>query len=111
MGMGNREFVIDGKDYKPGRIDASAKFGTTEDWVITNGSMMDHPFHIHTWPFQVIARSNGEPDPGWRDTVNVPMGQSVTIRIPFTGLTGTTVYHCHILDHEDLGMMATIQVL
>lgn len=110
MSMGDREFVIDGKSYEPGRIDAAARFGTTEDWVITNGSMMDHPFHLHTWPFRVVARSNGDPEPGWQDTVNVPMGQSVTIRIPFTGFAGRTVYHCHILDHEDLGMMATIEV-
>ena len=110
MSMGDGEFVIDGKSYEQGRIDAAVRFGTTEDWVITNGSMMDHPFHLHTWPFRVVARSDGDPEPGWQDTVNVPMGQSVTIRIPFTGFAGRTVYHCHILDHEDLGMMATIEV-
>lgn len=42
--------------------------------------------------------------------MNVPMGESATTRIPFDNVTGTSVYHCHILDHEDLGMMATLRV-
>jgi FtsP/CotA-like multicopper oxidase with cupredoxin domain len=72
---------------------------------------MDHPFHLHVWPFQVIARSDGAPiTPGWKDTVNLPAGESVTVRIPLTGISGRTVYHCHILDHEDLGMMGVIKV-
>lgn len=111
MSMGTGEFVIDGKSFDEHRIDTSAKLGTTEEWTITNNSMMDHPFHLHVWPFQVLSRSNGAaPDPGWRDTVNIPTGQSVTILVPFEDYSGTTVYHCHILDHEDLGMMATINV-
>jgi FtsP/CotA-like multicopper oxidase with cupredoxin domain len=73
--------------------------------------MMDHPFHLHVWPMRVVARSDGgTPDPGWRDTVNVPAGGSVTVRIPFHDFGGTAVYHCHILDHEDLGMMGVIHV-
>jgi FtsP/CotA-like multicopper oxidase with cupredoxin domain len=111
MSMGNSEFVIDGRSFAPGRIDESVVLGTTEEWTLRNDSMMDHPFHLHVWPFVVVARSDGRAtDPGWRDTVNVPAGQSVTIRVPFKDFGGTTVYHCHILDHEDLGMMGTIQV-
>ena len=111
MSMGDGEFVIDGKAYEPDRIDTTARLGTTEDWNITNNSMMDHPFHLHVWPFEVISRSDGStPDPGRRDTVNIPAGQSVTIRVHFEDFDGTTVYHCHILDHEDLGMMANIRV-
>jgi len=111
MSMGNGEFVIDGKFFKHDRVDATAQLGTTEDWVIKNNSMMPHPFHIHVWPFAVISRSDGSaPDEGWRDTVNIPTGQSVTIRIPVENYGGKTVYHCHILDHEDLGMMGIIDV-
>ena len=111
MSMGNSEFVIDGRSFAPGRIDESVVLGTTEEWTLRNDSMMDHPFHLHVWPFVVVDRSDGHAtDPGWRDTVNVPAGQSVTIRVPFKNFGGTTVYHCHILDHEDLGMMGTIQV-
>jgi FtsP/CotA-like multicopper oxidase with cupredoxin domain len=111
MSMGNGEFVIDGQPFSADRITAAPSLGTTEDWTITNNSMMDHPFHIHVWPFQVISRSDGtSPDPGWRDTVNIPTGTSVTIRIPFEDFGGKTVFHCHILDHEDLGMMANVNV-
>ena len=110
MGMGNGQFVIDGRSFDPGRIDSTGRLGTVEEWTITNNSMMDHPFHIHVWPFKVVERSDGTPDPGWRDTVNVPTGGWVRFRMPITDFAGTTVYHCHILDHEDLGMMATIQV-
>ncbi len=59
------------------------------------------------WPFQVVDDSGW---PGWKDTVDVPGGAQVTIRIPFVGHTGRTVYHCHILDHEDIGMMGVINV-
>lgn len=111
MSMGIGEFVIDGKSFDPERVDISLKMGAVEEWTITNNSMMMHPFHLHTWPFTVVARSDGSnPDPGWRDTVNIPGGSSVTIRIPFEDHSGTTVYHCHILDHEDLGMMGVINV-
>ena len=79
--------------------------------MITNTSSMDHPFHLHAWPFWVIDRTSGPPDvPGWKDTVNVPANSTVTVRVPFTDITGRTVYHCHILDHEDQGMMGVIQV-
>ncbi len=111
MAMGNGEFVVDGESYSAGRITADPVLGSTEDWVITNNSMMDHPFHLHVWPFRVIGRSGGQDlDPGWRDTVNIPMGESVTLRIPFEDFAGRSVLHCHILDHEDLGMMANVEV-
>jgi len=111
MGMGMREFVIDGKSFDPERVDLSPRLGTTETWVLRNGSMMDHPFHLHVWPFRVIERSDGRaPDPGWHDTINLPVGGSVTIEVAFGDFGGRTVYHCHILDHEDLGMMGVIEV-
>jgi FtsP/CotA-like multicopper oxidase with cupredoxin domain len=47
-------------------------------------------------------------DPLWLDVVNVPTGGQVTVRVPFEDFGGKTVYHCHILDHEDRGMMATV---
>ncbi len=71
---------------------------------------MDHPFHLHVWPFQVVDDASGNPTRGWKDTVNVPARASVRIRVAFRDLTGRTVYHCHILDHEDLAMMGVIDV-
>jgi FtsP/CotA-like multicopper oxidase with cupredoxin domain len=113
MGMGgggDRQFLIDGRSFDANRVDTTTRLGTTEDWIIHNTSSMDHPFHLHVWPFRVIERSDGSaPPPGWKDTVNVPAGQSVRLRIPFRDIAGRAVYHCHILDHEDLGMMGIIE--
>jgi FtsP/CotA-like multicopper oxidase with cupredoxin domain len=109
-GMG-RSFTINGKTFDPARTNITTKLGRVEEWTLTNTSPMDHPFHLHVWPFQVVARSDGAPiTPGWKDTVNVPAGESVTVRVPLTDISGRTVYHCHILDHEDLGMMGVIEV-
>jgi FtsP/CotA-like multicopper oxidase with cupredoxin domain len=111
MGMGSGAFVIDGRGFDPAVVNTTARLGTTEEWTIRNNSMMDHPFHLHVWPFRVMARSDGNPvDPGWRDTVNVPAGHTVTVRVPLLDYAGKAVYHCHILDHEDLGMMGIIEV-
>jgi FtsP/CotA-like multicopper oxidase with cupredoxin domain len=104
-------FTINGVSFDPNRVDTHVVVGTAEEWTIANTSMMDHPFHLHVWPMKVMSRSDGStPDPGWRDTVNVPAGQSVVVRIRFSGFAGTAVYHCHILDHEDRGMMGIINV-
>lgn len=117
MGMGNGSmmggggsmmgFTIDGKTFDPARTDITVSLGAVEEWTIRNTSPMDHPFHLHVWPFQVI---DGRGPGGWKDTVNVPANSELRIRIPFTGIVGRTVYHCHILDHEDLGMMGVIDV-
>jgi FtsP/CotA-like multicopper oxidase with cupredoxin domain len=110
-GGGMMSFTINGESFAPDRTNVTAELDTTEDWAITNTSNMDHPFHLHAWPFRVLDRSKGPPDlPGWKDTVNVPAGATVTIRVPFTDIAGRTVYHCHILDHEDQGMMGVIRV-
>ncbi len=112
MGMGRGAFVINGKSFDGARVDTTVAIDTIEEWTITNESMMDHPFHLHVWPFRVVSRTDGaDPDPGWRDTVNVAAGHSVVIRVVFHDFDGTAVYHCHILDHEDLGMMGVISVV
>ena len=104
------KFTFDGKSFDPKRIDQKVKFGSTEEWTISNPSSMHHPFHLHAWPFQVSDDGFGNYLEGWHDTVNLPAGGTVKIRIPFVDISGTTVYHCHILDHEDAGMMGIIRV-
>jgi FtsP/CotA-like multicopper oxidase with cupredoxin domain len=94
--------------------------GTVEDWNIQNMTPEDHIFHMHQVRFQLLA-VNGIPvnDPIIRDTIRVPhqVGRSpissVKLRLDFRdpNIVGTFVYHCHILDHEDKGMMGKIQVL
>lgn len=115
MGRGmNMAFLFNGQVYDQDRIDRTVKLNTIEDWELVNLDPhgMDHPFHIHTNPFQVISR-NGKPESErmWKDTILVPGGEVVRIRIPFRDFTGKTVYHCHILDHEDLGMMGIVNII
>ena len=107
MGGAMMSFTIDGRTFDAERTDISVDLDTVEEWVIRNPTHMDHPIHLHVWPFLVVDAS---PATGWKDTINVPAGESVRILIPFIGITGRTVYHCHILDHEDLGMMGTIEI-
>lgn len=90
-----------------------------EVWEVTDSSTMDHPFHIHTNDFQVldISCGNGEMDyaefyrpdhlPGaWKDTLNIGKGShTFKILVPVTDFGGDTVFHCHIAEHEDAGMM------
>jgi FtsP/CotA-like multicopper oxidase with cupredoxin domain len=104
-------FLINGKGFAPNRIDVSVPLDHIEDWVLVNRAGMDHPFHLHGHPFQIISR-NGQPEPVaiWRDTVMVKAYETVTIRISFKDYPGKTVYHCHILDHEDKGMMGIVDV-
>ncbi|MFE0510709.1 multicopper oxidase family protein [Streptomyces sp. NPDC058964] len=110
-GTGTGTFTIDGRTFDPDRDDQTVPLDTVEEWTVVNTSPMDHPFHLHVWPFQVLATSTGVPPTGLRqDVVLVPARGWVRLRIPFTDYPGRSVYHCHVLDHEDLGMMATINV-
>jgi FtsP/CotA-like multicopper oxidase with cupredoxin domain len=94
--------------------------GTVEDWVVENRAPQDHIFHIHQLHFRVLE-VNGKPanDPALRDTVDIPFWSgsgpypSVKVRMDFSdpNIVGTFPYHCHIMDHEDRGMMGEIEVL
>jgi FtsP/CotA-like multicopper oxidase with cupredoxin domain len=83
-----------------------ARIGETQVWTVTNTSPFDHPFHLHGYFFRVI----GERVPEWKDTVNVPVNSSVRIAIQFDERPGMWMYHCHILDHADAGMMGHVHV-
>jgi suppressor of ftsI len=105
-------FVIDGKAFDPNRVDQFADLGATEEWTVNNDSPLAHPFHIHINPYQV-THVNGEPYEAlsYEDTTPVlPNGGSITFRTRFLDFPGTWVFHCHILGHEDGGMMGIIQV-
>jgi len=91
---------------------ALVQLGTVEDWEIINTGTMAHPFHVHVNKFQIISR-NGQPVPyaAWKDVISVSPGERVKLRMALRDYTGKTVYHCHVLDHEDLGMMGTLEIL
>jgi FtsP/CotA-like multicopper oxidase with cupredoxin domain len=109
MGGGMR-LTIDGKQFDPTRTDHVVGVGDVEEWTITNTGPMDHPLHLHVWPMQLVERG-GQPVelPTWQDVVTVPARSHVKVRVAFDDFAGRTVFHCHILDHEDQGMMAVIQ--
>jgi FtsP/CotA-like multicopper oxidase with cupredoxin domain len=112
MGMrGGMVFLINGQAFDHQRIDTQVKLGSVEDWEIVNTGTMAHPFHVHINKFQILTR-NGQASPyaAWKDVVVVAPGEQVKIRIPFRNYAGKTVYHCHVLDHEDLGMMGILEI-
>ncbi len=108
--MSGRVFSINDKAMDMERIDEVVKAGSTEIWVVENTSMMAHPFHVHNAQFKIISNSAGiQPhEQGFKDTVLVNPGSVVEILIEFPEFKNETVaymYHCHILEHEDQGMM------
>jgi bilirubin oxidase len=107
-------FLINGRTFDMNRIDLETTVGRVELWDLVNTTFMDHPIHIHGTQFQVVARTVGGhaapvPYPAWLDTVNVPAGETITIKTRQT-LPGKRMFHCHILPHEDAGMMAVLDV-
>jgi FtsP/CotA-like multicopper oxidase with cupredoxin domain len=106
----NFGFRINGKLFGPNRVDITSFINTTEEWTLRNTSFEYHPFHIHTNDF-LVEKVNGKPVPidGFHDTVPIPPHGSVVIRMRFRTFTGKAVFHCHILYHEDHGMMGIIQ--
>jgi FtsP/CotA-like multicopper oxidase with cupredoxin domain len=83
-----------------------------EVWTITNQSGMDHPFHQHVNPAQVLAINGADSSypsyqtmPAWKDVVHIPKWGSATLLVPVKDFDGMSMFHCHILEHEDIGMM------
>jgi FtsP/CotA-like multicopper oxidase with cupredoxin domain len=112
-------FLIDGKLFDHDRIDHSFQLGTAEEWTILNrNNNFGHPFHTHTNDL-VLTHVNGRvlEQPVWCDTVLVPpplpdgTPGSITLRTRFEDFTGKGVIHCHIIDHEDLGMMQLWEIV
>ena len=107
--MSGMSFLVNGQQFDASRVDSGARLNTVEEWKYENTTGMDHPIHLHINPFQVIG-SDGKAERAWRDIINVRRGSKARFRVQFRGYTGKTVQHCHILDHEDRGMMATVEV-
>ena len=115
-GMGHM-VSLNGRQFDMDRIDDNVLLGELEIWdITTNRAMMmgsqGHPFHIHGTQFQVLSRNGGEPhknEQGWKDTVFVGAGETVSILVRFK-YKGIFMYHCHILEHEEAGMMGQLEV-
>jgi len=90
-------------------VDTTVRLNTVEEWEYVNETTMDHPMHLHVNPFQIVG-NDGEAERAWRDVIVVKARSRARLRVPFRDFTGKTVQHCHILDHEDMGMMATVEM-
>lgn len=114
-GMGHM-VSINGEEFDMDIINEVGKYGETEIWTVTNPSSMmhsmGHPFHIHGTQFQVLTRNGKELLPeemGWKDTVFINPDEEVKLIVKFNDI-GTYMYHCHILEHEEEGMMGQIKI-
>jgi len=122
----DEQYQVDGSSYAPNKA-RDLILGRTEEWTITS-KRGGHPFHIHVNPFQVVAiynpagvdvSENGEADDPqyaslrgtWKDTLFVKENYNVVIRSRYERYIGEYVLHCHILDHEDRGMMQNVRML
>src|SRR5204863_460533 len=92
--------------------DDPVKVGELQIWELVNETGSDHPFHLHGFFFQVVE-VDGEPPPvvSWEDTVNVPKKSRVRIAWLADNRPGQWMYHCHILEHHAMGMMAHFEVV
>jgi FtsP/CotA-like multicopper oxidase with cupredoxin domain len=125
------KYYINNQMYKPERIDTTVQVGDIEEWTLVNATPVHHVFHIHQLDF-IVTKVNGvdQPIQGYEDSIDLPpcttgidsdtcvpgTESKTVVRIPFTDPIiaegeGKFVYHCHILFHEDKGMMQNIQVL
>ncbi len=107
----NPDFYLDGKMFDMNRVDQVITLGSVEEWHLINNSYENHPFHIHINPFEVISVNGVDPNYlGYWDTYTVPAHGNVVIRTRYTDFDGKFVLHCHILFHEDHGMMQVVQI-
>lgn len=107
-------FLLNGEIFSMDKAQLTSKLGEVEIWKITNKSHMDHPFHIHGTQFEVLnstfkGKKTKAPFRALRDTINVRPNETLELKMK-QDFKGLRMYHCHILEHEDLGMMATLKV-
>jgi len=117
MGMMGGGMSINGASMDMNVINERVPVGQWEIWEIANASMMAHPFHIHNAQFRVIDRNGRNPPPletGYKDTIIVDPREQVRLLLRFEEHTDpdlSYMYHCHILEHEDAGMMGQFVVV
>jgi len=104
------EFQVNGVPFWKAKPYA-AKLGEKQLWIVKNDSDWDHPFHLHGFFFHVIDERGQPVRPlALKDTVNVPMKSTIRLLIDFDERPGEWMFHCHILDHADGGLMGTVRV-
>ena len=107
---GRLEYGINGVPFAKDRP-LLARPGETQIWTVKNTTKWSHLFYIHGFFFQVLDERGVPSRPlEWKDTVNVPLEKTVRLVVRFDDREGDWMYHCHVLDHADGGLMGTVQV-
>ncbi len=118
LSMGSGKGYINGQNFDTNPLTIMSNLGDYEVWTINNASMMDHPFHQHVDHAQVLSISGGDAGyrlyasvPAMKDCTIVPAMGSITLLTPVMDYAGMCMVHCHILEHEDIGMMAMWMIM
>jgi hypothetical protein len=119
FGLGGNEtdgtyWMVNGRPFDPNRVDARVPLGSTQTWVLKNVSPITHYIHIHEEIWHTVAYNGKKPPPylrGIEDTWRIDPGDTVKVAAKFTDYTGVFMIHCHMLNHEDDGMMAQFAVV
>ena len=107
---GNSEYGLNGVKFA-GHKPLLAKNGETQVWTITNSTPWSHPIHLHGFFFQILDEQGSPVRPlAWKDTVDVPSEQTRRMVVSFDDRSGSWMYHCHILDHAEGGMMGFVDL-
>ncbi|WP_433015201.1 multicopper oxidase family protein [Kribbella sp. CA-294648] len=109
---GGHGWVIGGKAFDPARSDVTVRLGDVEVWRLV--ADVHHPIHLHLVGFQVLSRGGKAPlphDAGLKDTISLRPGESAEIITRFDGYRGRYLFHCHNAEHEDMGMMANLEIV
>ena len=102
------DFLVNGETHAS---DKPVKVGELQIWEVRNTSLMDHPFHLHGFFFQILEINGKAPEfISWKDTVNLPPRSTVKIAWMPDDRPGSWMYHCHILEHHEAGMMGHFDV-
>jgi FtsP/CotA-like multicopper oxidase with cupredoxin domain len=107
---GKSEFHVNGVPYWKAKP-FLARLGETQLWQIRNDTEWDHPFHLHGYFFMPVDERGAPVRPmEWKDTLNVPMKSTLRFLVHFDERPGEWMFHCHILDHAEGGLMGTVKV-
>jgi FtsP/CotA-like multicopper oxidase with cupredoxin domain len=107
----NKVFQLGINGQKNGGAPLQGHVGETQVWTVTNTIAWDHPFHLHGFFFQVLDDSGAPREPvEWKDTVNVPVDKHVKLAVRYDDRPGMWMFHCHILDHADAGMLGMLML-
>ena len=115
VGSGLRpRWLINGQSFDPARVDARPELGTVETWELHNRTGVGHLIHMHHTDWCMLSRNGRSPRP-WeaclKETFFLDPGERVAVAGRFSDYTGKYVIHCHMLDHEDHGLMSQFEVV